>query len=367
MCLKVDQIHKTHNGKLTVAQDISFIIKKGELGALLGPSGCGKTTLLRMIAGFETPDRGRISINGQTVFDRGTNVCPEKRDTGMVFQDYALFPHLTVMQNIAFGPAKKNRKGLDQLIDITGLSGSENRYPHELSGGQQQRVALARALAPRPALLLMDEPFSNLDISLRESLSEEVRCILNEFGTTGLLVTHNQHEAFAMADKIGVMKHGKLHQWDCAETLYFHPATPDVAGFIGEGSFIRAQVSASGELVTPVGRFDPGHPVMTDHAGTATVFIRPEDVVLDPQSDCRALLVKSHFRGPGRRHVFELASGEQVVCADHSRTSLKPGNRYGISICNRTGISDEDISIQAMLQNKTADRTLANIFGMSNL
>lgn len=333
MCLKVDQIHKTHNRQLTVAKDICFVIENGDLGALVGPSGCGKTTLLRMIAGFETPDRGRISINGKTVFDRGINVCPEKRGSGMVFQDYALFPHLTVMQNIAFGPSPKNRKDLDQLIDITGLSGSENRYPHELSGGQQQRVALARALAPRPALLLMDEPFSNLDISLRESLSEEVRCILKEFSTTGLLVTHNQQEAFAMADKIGVMKDGTLLQWDCAEALYYHPATQEVAGFIGEGSFIRAQVSPSGGLVTPVGRFDPGHPVMTDHAGTPMVFIRPEDVVLNPRSDCRALLVKSHFRGPGRRHIFELASGEQVVCADHSRAPLAPGNRYGISIC----------------------------------
>jgi len=334
MCLKVDQIHKTHNRQLTVAKDICFVVEKGELGALLGPSGCGKTTLLRMIAGFETPDRGTISINGQTVFDGKTNVCPEKRGTGMVFQDYALFPHLTVMQNIAFGPAPKKRKDLDHLIGITGLSGSENRYPHELSGGQQQRVALARALAPRPALLLMDEPFSNLDISLRESLSKEVRCILNEFGTTGLLVTHNQHEAFAMADKIGVMKHGKLLQWDCAETLYFHPATPDVAGFIGEGSFIQGQVSPSGELITPVGRFAPDHPVMTDHAGTAMVFIRPEDVLVDHRSDCTALLVNSHFRGPGRRHTFELTSGEQIVCTDYSREPLKPGNRYGISICN---------------------------------
>ncbi|MCF8087913.1 MAG: ABC transporter ATP-binding protein [Desulfotignum sp.] len=343
MCLKVDHIHKTHHRKLTVAEDISFVVEKGELGALLGPSGCGKTTLLRMIAGFDTPDRGTIAINGKTVFDRRTNVCPEKRGTGMVFQDYALFPHLTVMENIAFGPAPKNRKDLHQLIGITGLSGSENRYPHELSGGQQQRVALARALAPRPALLLMDEPFSNLDISLRESLSEEVRCILNEFSTTGLLVTHNQHEAFAMADKIGVMKHGKLCQWDCAEHLYYHPATEDVAGFIGEGSFIRAQVCPSGGLVTPVGRLEPGHPVMTHHADTPAVFIRPEDVVLDPQSDCRPLLVKSHFRGPGRRHIFELASGEQIVCTDHSRIPLEPGNRYGISINKRRNNHENNI------------------------
>ncbi len=343
MCLKVEQIHKTHNRKLTVAEDISFVIEKGELGALLGPSGCGKTTLLRMIAGFDTPDRGRIEINGKTVFDRTTNVRPEKRDTGMVFQDYALFPHLTVMENIAFGPSPKTRKDLDQLIAVTGLSGTENRYPHELSGGQQQRVALARALAPRPALLLMDEPFSNLDISLRESLSEEVRCILNRFGTTGLLVTHNQHEAFAMADKIGVMKDGKLCQWDCAEHLYYHPATEEVAGFIGEGSFIRAQVSPSGGLVTPVGCFDPGHPVMTHPSGNSAVFIRPEDVVLDPQSDCRPLLVKSQFRGPGRRHIFELASGEQVVCTDHSRVPLEPGIRYGISISKRRNNHEKDI------------------------
>lgn len=335
MCLTVDGIHKKHDRELVVAKDISFTIKKGELGALIGPSGCGKTTLLRMIAGFETPDQGIISINGQQVFDSGVNIAAENRGTGMVFQDYALFPHLTVIENIGFGPAKRKTSDLDKLISLTGLTGSENKYPHELSGGQQQRVALARALAPKPALMLMDEPFSNLDISLRETLSEEVRYILREFGTTGLLVTHNQHEAFAMADKIGVMKDGKLIQWDSGDNLYYHPATKAVAGFVGEGSFISGDVSASGEIVTAMGHFESKSSGLKPQAGPATLFIRPEDVFVDHKTDAKALLVKSHFRGPGRLHTFELPTGEQFICTDTHPFPLELGKWYGISICNR--------------------------------
>jgi len=335
MCLNVDGIHKKHNRELIVTKNISFTIKKGELGALIGPSGCGKTTLLRMIAGFETPDQGTISINGQQVFGPGKNIAAENRGTGMVFQDYALFPHLSVIENIGFGPAKRKKTDLDKLISLTGLTGSENKYPHELSGGQQQRVALARALAPKPALLLMDEPFSNLDISLRERLSEEVRYILREFGTTGLLVTHNQHEAFAMADKTGVMKDGILIQWDSGDNLYYHPATREVAGFVGEGSFILGDISPSGEIVTPMGSFESKSPGLNTHPDPVTLFIRPEDIFVDHKSDTKALLVKSHFRGPGRLHTFELPSGEQFICTDTCPSPLELDKWYGISICNR--------------------------------
>ncbi|MCG8636234.1 MAG: ABC transporter ATP-binding protein [Desulfobacterales bacterium] len=334
MCLSIHHIHKQHKKDKVVARDISLTIDDGKLGALIGPSGCGKTTLLRMIAGFETPDAGTIHICGKEVFSPAADTAPEQRKTGMVFQDYALFPHLTVIDNITFGPVSPRKKELEKLIAVTGLGGSEKKYPHELSGGQQQRVALARALAPKPGLLLMDEPFSNLDISLRESLSEEVGSILKEYGITGLLVTHNQHEAFAMADQIGVMSDGNLLQWDRADRLYYHPASREVAAFVGEGAFISGRVSRSGMIDTEIGSFDrPGN--INSNTSAVTLFLRPEDVMIDPNSPVKARLVKSHFRGPGRLHTFELASGALFSCLDQCPTPLKTGLEYGISICNR--------------------------------
>jgi iron(III) transport system ATP-binding protein len=333
MCVSIHHIQKQHKKDKVVARDISLTIDDGKLGALIGPSGCGKTTLLRMIAGFETPDDGSIRICGKEVFSSKTDIAPEHRKTGMVFQDYALFPHLTVIDNITFGPVSPRKKELEKLISITGLAGSEKKYPHELSGGQQQRVALARALAPKPGLLLMDEPFSNLDISLRESLSEEVGLILKEFGITGLLVTHNQHEAFAMADQIGVMSDGNLLQWDRADRLYYQPVSREVAAFVGEGAFLNGIVSGS-RVDTEIGRFDlpGGHQSKTP---AVTLFLRPEDVMVDADSPAKARLVKSHFRGPGRLHTFELPSGGQFSCLDQCPKPLKTGLEYGISICNR--------------------------------
>ena len=341
MCLSVNHLHKKLGRHLVVADNISFEIEKGNLGALIGPSGCGKTTLLRMIAGFEKPDGGRIRICGTEVASSTKNTAPEKRQTGMVFQDYALFPHLTVQQNITFGPVKHSKKEIEKLIRVTGLSGSEKKYPHELSGGQQQRVALARALAPRPKLLLMDEPFSNLDVSLRESLSEEVRFILNEYGITGLLVTHNQHEAFAMADTIGVMKHGTLLQWDAPDNLYYRPCNYDVARFVGEGSVFRGRLTADGIIESDIGRVSSGPPstflsgsaLNSKTEGPVTLFIRPEDVWVDNRSEFKAKLVKSHFRGPGRFHTFELPSKDLITCLDKCPNHLELNREYGITVC----------------------------------
>jgi iron(III) transport system ATP-binding protein len=343
MSLSVSNINKRHGRHLSVANDISFTIGEGKLGALIGPSGCGKTTMLRMIAGFEKPDSGTINICGQQMFSsvsettRRVNVAPEKRLSGMVFQDYALFPHLTIYENITFGPSKNSKRQIEKLITMTGLSGSEKKYPHELSGGQQQRVALARALAPKPGLLLMDEPFSNLDVSLRETLSEEVRYILNEFGTTGLLVTHNQHEAFAMADQIGVMKDGDLLQWDTANNLYYKPVSYDVACFVGEGSFVNAACNSAGVVDSQVGIFtDTRHYNSKNNSkipGPVKVFIRPEDVVINHESPYKAKLIKSHFRGPGRFHTFKLPSGDQLTCVDNCPKRLELNKDYGISVC----------------------------------
>ena len=217
--LNIDSISKAFNDKCVISA-LSLDLQKGHIGCLLGESGCGKTTALRCIAGFETVQSGPIHIDGVLMSSSSRHLPPEDRQLGMVFQDYALFPHLTIEKNIAFGignlPAKDQSKRVGMMLDLVGLANEANKYPHELSGGQQQRVALARALAPNPELLLLDEPFSNLDVALRERLCIDVRNILKDIGISALLVTHNQHEAFAMADRIGVMRVGALEQWDTA-------------------------------------------------------------------------------------------------------------------------------------------------------
>lgn len=334
MCLSIKNINKQHGKGCSVSNNISFDIKEGQLGALIGPSGCGKTTMLRMIAGFETPDSGSISICGRDAFSSKKNMPPEKRQTGMVFQDYALFPHLTVYENITFGPAKNSKKEIETLVSMTGLSGNEKKYPHELSGGQQQRVALARALAPKPGLLLMDEPFSNLDVSLRETLSEEVRFILKEYGTTGLLVTHNQHEAFAMADQIGVMMEGELLQWDTADNLYYQPVSHEVASFVGEGSFVIGNYNSSGKIESELGQIKGKDLYGNNVQGPVKIFVRPENVFIDHDSPHKGKLIKSHFRGPGRFHTFELPSGDLLTCLDKCPKRLELKKEYGISICD---------------------------------
>ena len=254
--LEVVNISKAYNGECVISA-LSFNIEKGSIGCLLGESGCGKTTALRCIAGFERIQSGSIFINGSLMSNTTISTPPENRQLGMVFQDYALFPHLSVKKNIAFGLVQMSKQKQNlrvmEMLDLVGLMGDADKYPHELSGGQQQRVALARALAPNPSLLSLDEPFSNLDVSLRERLSIEVRKILEELGTTALLVTHNQNEAFAMADTIGVLKDGCLEQWDTAYNLYHRPLSQYVADFVGEGVLLQGKVTAEGEVQTKLG------------------------------------------------------------------------------------------------------------------
>ena len=244
--LQLDQIAVAY-GHRSVVQDFSLTLPRGTVGCLLGPSGCGKTTVLRAIAGFEPLAAGEIRLDGTLVASRQQQLPPEQRRIGMVFQDHALFPHLTVGDNVGFGlhgqPDAAQR--VAQMLDTVGLGGSAARYPHELSGGQQQRVALARALAPSPRLLLLDEPFSNLDIELRERLGGELRALLKAAGTTALLVTHDQHEAFAIADEIGIMCDGHIQQWASAYTLYHQPANRFVADFVGQGHSCRAPCNAA--------------------------------------------------------------------------------------------------------------------------
>jgi iron(III) transport system ATP-binding protein len=308
-------------GPQRVLDAVDLGLGTGEIAALLGPSGCGKTTLLRLIAGFEAVQEGTIHLNGRVVSDAVHRLPPERRQLGMVFQDFALFPHLTVAGNIAFGlgamarPDRADR--VDALLDLVGLPGAGSRYPHELSGGQQQRVALARALAPRPPLVLLDEPFSSLDVGLREQLAAEVRDMLRHEGAGAILVTHDQHEAFAFADRVGVMDAGRLAQWDTPYALFHHPATRFVAGFVGEGTFVRGIAGPDGvRTALGIAACDAS----TRH-GDVDVLVRPDDLVVDAAAPCRGRLKARRFRGAVQLFTVELPGGEPVlvnVPADHA-------------------------------------------------
>ena len=306
-------------------EGVTLGLQPGQIGVLIGPSGCGKTSLLRAVAGLERCAGGRVSIACEVLSDAATgqHQAPEQRQIGMVFQDYALFPHLSVADNVAFGVAGLNRHArqqrVQQMLDLVGLDHAAKRAPHQLSGGQQQRVALARALAPKPRLLLLDEPFSSLDVDLRERLAQEVRVILKDSETTVLLVTHDQLEAFAVGDVIGVMNKGHLEQWDDAYTLYHRPASRFVAQFIGHGVFAPAQIvaCAHGPCVhTPVGELDDvaGCPLPEAFPnGECDVLLRADDIVHDDASPVRALIERKAFRGSEFLLTLRLEGGQRVM------------------------------------------------------
>lgn len=331
--LKMEHVSKQFGVK-KVIRDFSIELDKGRIGCLLGPSGCGKTTALRTIAGFEIPDDGRVFINGKAMISNGRMVPPEQRRIGMVFQDYALFPHLSVADNIGFGlgrlPDREKMFRIAELTELVGLSEVADHFPHQLSGGQQQRVALARAIAPGPDLLLMDEPFSNLDITLRERLSMEVREILRENDISAILVTHNQNEAFAMADVIGVMHAGELEQWDTAYHLYHRPASRFVAGFIGEGVLLPGRVKGDMEVDTGLGRLKGRFTYPCSNGCPAHVLIRPEDVVHDHGSRFKAQILKKSFRGPNILYTLLLPSNDTVLSLVPSHHNHRVGQQIGI-------------------------------------
>ncbi len=288
--------YPTPMGPRVAVDGLSLELGRGAIGCLLGPSGCGKTTVLRAVAGFEPLQAGTVELAGRVLSAPGLTVPPEARGVGMMFQDYALFPHLDVARNVGFGLARRPRREREarvaEVLELVGLPDRAGAWPHELSGGQQQRVALARALAPAPSLLLLDEPFSNLDIDTREHLAAELRDILHRTATTALLVTHDQAEAFAMADAIGVMDQGRILQWADAATLYAHPADPFVAGFIGRGTVLAAEALGL--------------------AGGGRVLLRPDRLVPDPAGAIQAEVVAVSFRGPGRVALLRLGSGQTV-------------------------------------------------------
>ena len=341
MFLEVSQLEVRYAGRAQAAvHGVTLSLKAGDIGVLIGPSGCGKTTLLRAVAGLEPVTGGEIRLTKSVVSSATLSVPPELRRIGMVFQDYALFPHLSVGRNVAFGihqlPRAEQAARVAEVLKLVGLEGSEHRYPHELSGGQQQRVALARALAPRPQLMLLDEPFSNLDVDLRERLAHEVRGILKAAGATALFVTHDQFEAFAIGDVIGVMNEGHLHQWDDAYTLYHRPATRFVADFIGHGVFAPATLVQRGNNVvaqTPLGDLTDLDecPLPSSYpAGECDVLLRADDIVHDDHAPVQAQIVRKSFRGSEFLYTLRLASGHTVLAHVPSHHDHALGEWIGI-------------------------------------
>jgi iron(III) transport system ATP-binding protein len=306
-------------------------VEKGEILALLGPSGSGKTTTLRLIAGFEIPDEGVVEVGGEIMANQKTFVPPERRGVGMVFQDYALFPHLTVEENIAFGlrkldPVHRAHRVMG-MLETVGLQPFAWRYPHELSAGQQQRVALARALVPRPSVLLLDEPFSNLDADLRTQMLHEVYTILRELGTTTIFVTHDQDEAFMVADRVGILNQGRLEQLDRPEEIYHLPATRFVARFVGKADFLPGEVTAEG-IETEIGTFSniAGFPT----GAKVEVMTRPDHIELIPDPAGAAMVISRQFRGADNLFVIQLPSGATIHSHQPSTLLLQPRDRVKV-------------------------------------
>jgi len=347
--LRLEQVSVSYGegtARRSVLDRLFFELDDGAIGCLLGASGSGKTTVLRTIAGFQAVEQGEVFIRDTRVSTPSVTVPPERRKVGIVFQDYALFPHLNVIQNVGFGLRGLSREAAHiqclDLLELVGLAEFESHYPHELSGGQQQRVALARALAPRPHLLLLDEPFSNLDPTLRERLAMDLRDLLKRDGTTALLVTHDQHEAFALADSVGVMLAGRVEQWDTAWRLYHQPRSRRVANFVGQGCFLQGRLSQRNGLsllITEIGELpirDPSDLAMASVCaafdGSLMVLLRPDDIVHDDASPVTGEIVRKAFRGAQFLYTLRLASGSEVLTLVPSHHNHDHGEAIGIRL-----------------------------------
>lgn len=347
--LTIQNLNLGYDNK-TVLRIDDLQLNKGDIGCVLGPSGSGKSSFLHVVCGINSPMSGSIHLNQRIVFDAEVNVPASDRAVGMVFQDLCLFPHMTVAQNVAYGlhsilkAARDSR--IEEVLSLVELSDFANRFPYELSGGQQQRVAIARALAPRPEILLMDEPFSSLDPSLREQLASDLRVLLKKLGITALIVTHDQQEAFAMADKIAVFADGKCQQWGSAYDLYHTPVNQDVATFIGEGTFLKGQVvekdgnlyisTALAELntqeVTTANTIDARETPNLSIGETVSVLVRPDDILHRDKSAHKATVVNRQFRGAHIMYTLAISNGDEVLCLAPSHHDHQIGEAFGISL-----------------------------------
>lgn len=319
---------------ITAVDNLNITVGKGEFFSLLGPSGCGKTTTLRLIAGLDCLSGGSISIDGKLVSDPTFFIPPEKRSIGIVFQDYALFPHMTVFENVAFGLYGQNKaqitKRVFELLELTGLNGMDKKYPHELSGGQRQRVALARSLAPSPKVMLLDEPFSNLDAELRESLRNETKQILKESDTTVILVTHDQEEAFSLSDRVGVLNAGKLEHMGTPYEVYHNPASRFVADFVGKADFIPAY--ADGDyIVSGIGKFLNNKNYCLN-ASKVDLMIRPDDVYIEADTDGQAIIEDMRFLGSDVLYKLKLNDNVFIHSIGLSAHPVPKGTRVKVSI-----------------------------------
>jgi iron(III) transport system ATP-binding protein len=331
--LELRSVSCAYDPRRPAIRDISFSAREGEILCLLGPSGCGKTTILRAIAGFEPVRSGEIFLSGRRVSSSSEMIPTEERRVGMVFQEYALFPHLCVADNIAFGLHHLSRAErthqVQEMLRLTGLEGLERRYPHELSGGQQQRVALSRALVRNPVVLLLDEPFSNLDPDMASRMRQELHALLRRMKTMTILVTHDHDEAFAMADRIAVLNHGVLEQIDSPELIYHVPSTPFVADFVGQADFIPGTIS-HGVVHTELGEFPN---TIEGKDGTAVVvMIRPDDIHLVPTEGARSRILSRQFHGSENLYTVSLPSGQLVHSSQGSTSVYQTGTTVELRV-----------------------------------
>ncbi len=319
-----------------IIDDVSFSLEPGDIGCLLGPSGCGKTTLLRAIGGFQAPSAGTLSIAGKQVAGADHQASPEERRVGMVFQDLALFPHMSVRRNVAFGISDQPRKTIharvNELLELVGMQNFADAYPHQLSGGQQQRVALIRAMAPRPPVLLLDEPFSSQDTERRVQLAHEVREILKRDGITAVLVTHDQYEAFAIADHIGVVSQGRLRQWDDAYSLYHTPADRFVADFIGEGVFLCGNTLDDNVIQTELGTIHGELSEDVPPGRLIELLVRPDDIIHDDNSPNKATVIARDFRGADHLYTLRMPGNTRLLCLAPSHHNHPVGEQFGIRL-----------------------------------
>jgi len=337
--LRVNNLHCEYRGEAAVA-GVSFDVRRGQVACLLGPSGCGKTTILRAIAGLEPVTSGLIELRGEPVSTSKRSVATEKRRLGMVTQDYALFPHRNVINNVTFGlrgkeyrwnSAKRRSAAMDALEQVE-MQGYAERYPHELSGGQQQRVALARSLATKPDILLLDEPFSSLDLDLRARLGTRLHDLLRAHDITGLVVTHDQHEAFALADQIGVMRDGKILQWDTPYRIYHEPADRYVADFVGQGSLIPGLLRDKRTVETALGVITGSRDINATKGAMVEVLLRPDDLHPDAAGSIVGNVVKAAFRGADILYTIRLANGSEVLSAFPSHNNPEIGEVVHLSL-----------------------------------